>query len=101
MHEFRMVSEGAGGVDYVVLKCPACGRVQRFMHRQECFGRVPKNAGCKQCQKPIPIEENCLDADPLPMEPGERLLSLVNGAWVQVQAKKPDYQTGFTTADKV
>ena len=71
------------------------------MHRQECFGKVPKNAGCKQCQKPVAIEENCMDADPLPLAPGEELYSLVNGAWVRVQAKRTLYGADFTTADKV
>jgi hypothetical protein len=101
MHEFRITGEGIGSVEYVVLKCPSCGRIQRFMHRQECFGKVPRNAGCKQCQKAIPIEENCLDSDPLPLTAGEKLSSLVNGAWVPAHVRKTDYNADFTTADKI
>jgi len=101
MHEFRISGEGIGSVEYVVLKCPSCGRIQRFMHRQECFGKVPKNAGCKQCQKAIPIDESSLDRDPLPLETGEKLYSLVNGAWVPAQISKTEYQADFTTADKI
>lgn len=101
MHEFRIMGEGIGSVEYVVLKCPVCGRIQRFMHRQECFGKVPKNAGCKQCQKAILIEENCLDSDNLPVEAGETLYSLVNGSWVPLAAKKKEYCAEFTTADKI
>ena len=101
MHEFRISGEGIGSVEYIVLKCPSCGRIQRFMHRQECFGRVPKNAGCKQCQKAIHIEENSLDNDPLPLESGEKLYSFVKGVWVPVQILKTEYTTDFTTADKI
>ncbi len=101
MHEFRITTEGAGSTEYVVLKCPDCGRVQRFMHRQECFGKVPKNAGCKQCQKPIPIETCSLDEDPLPVEKGERVSALRNGRWEPYAAQKKSYSADFTTADKI
>jgi phage FluMu protein Com len=101
MHEFRITGDGIGSVEYVVLKCPSCGRIQRFMHRQECFGKVPKNAGCKQCQKAIPIEENCLDNDPLPMETGEKLYSYIKGVWVPAQIRKIEYTADYTTADKI
>jgi hypothetical protein len=88
-------------MEYVVLKCPSCGRIQRFMHRQECFGKVPKNAGCKQCQKAIEIEENSLDIDPLPIEKVEKLYFYVKGVWVPAQTGKTEYAADFTTADKI
>jgi len=101
MHEFRIVVEGVRPVEYVVLRCPSCGMVQRFMHKQECFGKVPRTAGCKQCQKPIAIAENNMDYDPLPAGEGENLYSLVDGVWVPIAAKKGGYNAEFTTADKV
>ncbi len=101
MHEFRITGEGIGSVEYVVLKCPACGRIQRFMHKQECFGKIPKNAGCKQCQKAILIEANCLDLDVLPAAPGERIYALKQGKWVPQDASMPSYAADYTTADKL
>ena len=101
MQEFKIANPGCGEVQYVVLKCPACGRIQRFMHRQECFGKVPKNAGCKQCQKSFPIQENSLDNDPLPLEHGEQVLEQKDGRWGPAAKKKNKYGTEFTTADKL
>ena len=101
MHEFRITDGGTGSVEYVTLKCPGCGCVQRFMHRQKCFGKVPKNAGCKQCQKAIPIEECSLEDDPLPIGVGEKIFALENGKWVEQAMSKGSYKTDFTTADKL
>ena len=101
MQEFRIDREGIGSTDYLVLKCPACGRIQRFMHRQQCFGKVPKNAGCRQCQKSFAIDENSLDHDPLPVEPQEKVYAMNGGRWVEQPAQKKDVKTGFTTADRL
>ncbi|MBN2250799.1 MAG: hypothetical protein JW724_01825 [Candidatus Altiarchaeota archaeon] len=100
MREFKITGEGLGETRYVVLKCPACGRIQRFCHRREFFGKVPKNAGCKQCQKSFSLEENSLEADPLPVAEGGRIYALKEGGWEEQKTNKvPD--AGFTTADKL
>jgi phage FluMu protein Com len=101
MQEFKIANPGCGEVQYVVLKCPACGRIQRFMHRQECFGKVPKNAGCKQCQKSFPLVENSLDNDPLPVDPEEKIHALKDGRWVEQPRQKKEMGTDFTTADRL
>lgn len=56
-----------GKVDeYIVLKCPYCGKVFRAKPYEKVFGKERKNAKCQKCEKLFDINENQLEEDPLP-----------------------------------
>lgn len=52
--------------EYVVLKCPYCGREFRAHPQDKVFGKERKNAKCQKCEKLFNFQENQLDEDPLP-----------------------------------
>lgn len=51
--------------EYVVLKCPYCGREFRANPQERVFGRDRKNAKCQKCEKLFDFNKNQLDEDPL------------------------------------
>lgn len=52
--------------EYIVLKCPHCGREFRSIPQSKVFGKERKNAKCQRCERNFDFVENQLDEDPLP-----------------------------------
>jgi hypothetical protein len=66
MRTFRLSEEGAGQVEYCVLRCPVCGGIFRHDVGANSFGKAVRNRMCLVCGAKVPIDDaHCLDQDPM------------------------------------